>query len=196
MELVIATKNKHKLHEIQAMLKGGQITVVGLDKYPQIPETVEDGATFEANALKKAREVYAVTRTWTLADDSGLQVDALNGAPGIYSARYAGEGATYEMLCAKLLSEMRDVPEGKRNARFNCTMALIDPFGKEQVVVGTCEGYIGHDMKGAHGFGYDPVFVFNGSGRTLAEMSPDEKNGISHRARAIEKVKKILCMKA
>lgn len=191
-QLVIATKNPHKLREIQAMLTGIPIPVVGLDLYPHIKETVEDGSSFAENALKKAREVFHHVKTWTLADDSGLQVDALNGAPGIYSARYAGEGASYEAICKKLLSEMKDVPEEKRTAQFNCTMVLMEPSGKAHVVVGYCKGHIIHEMRGSHGFGYDPVFVFDGGKRTLAEMSPEEKNKISHRAQAINKVRSIL----
>lgn len=191
MKLVIATKNKHKLKEISAIL-GGQFEVVGLDQYPQIPETVEDGKTFKENALKKVREVFAVAKTWTLADDSGLEVEVLNGEPGIYSARYAGEGASYEQICKKLLKNMENVSEGKRQAQFNCTMALIDPKGAEQVVVGLCKGHIGYEMKGEHGFGYDPVFIYDNTNKTLAEMFPEEKNKISHRANALKKIKDIL----
>ncbi|MFC1517847.1 XTP/dITP diphosphatase [Candidatus Margulisiibacteriota bacterium] len=195
MKLVIATKNKHKLKEISQMLEG-QIEVVGLDKYPQIPETIEDGKTFEENALKKAREVFAATKTWTLADDSGLEVEALKGEPGIYSARYAGAGASYEAICQKLLKNMDGVPEEKRDAQFNCTMALISPDGEEQVVVGLCKGHISQAMKGEHGFGYDPVFVYDNTDKTLAEISSEEKNKISHRANALKKIKEILKKRA
>jgi XTP/dITP diphosphohydrolase len=192
MDLIIATKNKHKLREIGAMLAGMPVNVIGLDRYPQIPETVEDGNTFEDNALKKAREVFAHTRTWTLADDSGLEVKALNGAPGVYSARYAGEGASYEAICKKLLREMQDVPLEKRTARFNCTMALIEPSGKEHIVIGYCKGHIGLEMRGSRGFGYDPVFVYDDMAKTLAEMSPEEKNAISHRGQAVKKVRELI----
>ena len=192
MKIVIATKNKHKLKEIRAILGKLPIEVVGLEDFPQAPETVEDGRSFEENALKKAREVFMHTKTWTLADDSGLEVDALNGAPGVRSARYAGEGATYEQLCKKLLGEMTGVPQSKRSARFNCTMVLIEPSGEEHVVAGLCEGHIGFEMRGDHGFGYDPVFIYDKDGRTLAEVSPEEKNKISHRARALAKIRAVL----
>lgn len=192
MKLVIATHNKHKLKEIRDILSDLPIEIIGLDKFPQIKEIEEDGITFEANALKKARVVFKEAKTWTLADDSGLQVDALGGAPGVYSARYAGEGASYEQICQKLLNNMKEVSGKERTARFNCTMALIEPSGEEHVLVGICEGKIGHEMKGEHGFGYDPVFVYKGETRTLAEMPPKEKNKISHRARALEKIHKIL----
>jgi XTP/dITP diphosphohydrolase len=192
MKIVIATKNSHKLAEIQAIMSGLALEVQGLEKYPEMPEVIEDGSTFAENALKKARETFQITKTWTLADDSGLQVDFLKGAPGIYSARYAGAGATSEQLCEKLLSELKEVPAAERTARFNCTMALIDPLGREWVVEGLCEGSIGLNMTGEYGFGYDPVFLYKGEDRTLAQMLPAKKNKISHRAGALEKIVLIL----
>lgn len=183
MKLVIATRNKHKLEEIKAIFDFAGLEVVSALDYPEIPEVVEDGQTFEANAIKKAFTLAMKTGTWALADDSGLEVDALNGAPGIYSARYAGEPVDYDANNKKLLRELKE--KNDRKARFRCVMALSSPRGRAQVVEGVCEGHIIDEERGDKGFGYDPVFIPEGHERTFAEMAADEKNSMSHRARAL-----------
>jgi XTP/dITP diphosphohydrolase len=195
MDLVVATRNKGKLREIQAMLKGAggaRIRVLSLEDFPDCPEVVEDGATFRQNALKKARAVAEFTGKLALADDSGLMVDALNGAPGVYSARFAGPDADDRKNNLKLLRLMKQVPERGRGAQFVCVMALSGPEGsgiKEKTVKGIVRGRILREMRGPGGFGYDPLFYYSRAGMTFAEMGPDEKNKVSHRARALMKVK-------
>lgn len=196
MKLVLATHNRDKAREIVDMLSGLDIEVVTLDAYPEFPATIEDGDTLEANALKKAREASEHTGCSALADDTGLEVDALNGAPGVYSARYSGEGATYASNCAKLLTEMKNVPEGKRGARFRTVMALVlvtreRPF-EYLMTDGALNGEIAALTRGGHGFGYDPVFIDRTSGRTLAEMSLAEKNRTSHRYRALIEMRELM----
>ena len=196
MKLVLATNNRDKAREIIDMLAGLDIEIVTLEGYPDFPPTIEDGDTLEANALKKAREASAHTGLTALADDTGLEVDALNGAPGVYSARYSGEGATYASNCAKLLHEMKDVPEGKRSARFRTVMALVlvsqeRPF-EYLMTDGAITGKIASVMRGSHGFGYDPVFVDGASGHTLAELSLAEKNRTSHRYRALIEMRELM----
>ena len=207
MKLVLATHNRDKAREIVDMLAGLGVDVVTLDAYPDFPPTIEDGDTLEANALKKAREARARTGCSALADDTGLEVDALNGAPGVHSARYSGEGATYASNCAKLLLEMKDVPEGRRSARFRTVMALcLVPQdsarveagdGKRSVIDhlitdGALPGEISALSRGSNGFGYDPVFVDRASGRTLAEFTLAEKNRTSHRYRALIEMRELM----
>jgi XTP/dITP diphosphohydrolase len=195
MDIVVATRNKGKLREIQAMLKGAggaRVRVLSLDDFPDCPEVVEDGATFRENALKKARAVAKFTGKLALADDSGLMVDALDGAPGIYSARFAGKGADDRKNNIKLLRLMKQVPERERGAQFVCVMALSGPEGsgiREKTVKGIVRGRILREMRGPGGFGYDPLFYYSRARMTFAEMGPDEKNKVSHRARALMKVK-------
>lgn len=186
MEIVLATRNKKKVEEIRRIITGLPITVLSLDDFPNCPETVEDKDTFEGNAAKKAVEVCLCTGKAALADDSGLEVDALTGAPGVYSARYAGGGgdvANYE----KLLSELKNVPWEKRGAQFVCCMALAFPEGSIRTFFGYVKGHIAMEPKGKTGFGYDPVFIPEGYETTFAEMTGNEKDSLSHRGKAIEK---------
>ena len=190
--LVIGSRNTHKVAEIRQILAGLPFHVVSVSEYPDVPDVVEDGATFRDNALKKARETAAAVGQLTLADDSGLEVDALDGRPGVYSARYAGEPSTDSKNNAKLLTELTGVAAEQRTARFRCVMALVDPDGDETTVEGTCHGCIGHELKGEHGFGYDPLFVVDGYDSTMAQLGPTVKNRISHRARALQELKNVL----
>ncbi len=181
--LIIATGNAHKLQEIRAILTVPGLELVGLDAVPNAPEVEEDRDTFEGNAIKKAATLAAFTGKWALADDSGLEVDALDGAPGVISARYAGEPADYAANNVKLLRELAGVVD--RAARFRCVMALCSPDGKTYTVEGRCEGHIADGERGEAGFGYDPLFIPEGHDITFAEMNPDAKNAISHRGRAL-----------
>ncbi|NQU41278.1 MAG: RdgB/HAM1 family non-canonical purine NTP pyrophosphatase [Lentisphaerae bacterium] len=182
-ELVIATGNLHKLEEIRAILTLPGLVLVGLSEFSDAPEVVEDRDSFEGNAIKKAEELGAFTGGWTLADDSGLEVDALNGAPGVYSARYAGEPVNTAANNAKLLQALGSRTD--RTARFRCVMALCSPEGVVRTVEGRCEGTIAMDESGGGGFGYDPLFIPDGSALTFAQMVPATKNRISHRGRAL-----------
>jgi XTP/dITP diphosphohydrolase len=185
MKLLIATRNRHKLNEIRAILDTPGLHVVSSFEYPDVSEVVEDGRTFEENAIKKAVSLAQATGLWSLADDSGLEVDALNGAPGVYSARYAGEPVSYSANNAKLLHELAG--QVNRRGRFRCAIALSSPRGAARVVDGRCEGHIANSVRGSLGFGYDPLFVPEGFTQTFAEMDPRTKNEISHRARALAK---------
>ena len=182
MKLLIASANRGKITELADLLKGFDITLVSLDDYPDMPETVEDGATFLENALKKAEAACTYTGLPALADDSGLEVDALDGLPGILSARFA---PTAEERNLKLLELMRDVPDDRRTARFVCALALVRPDGFEWTTLGVCEGRIARSLSGAGGFGYDPLFFYPPVGLTFAEIPLAEKNRISHRGRAL-----------
>lgn len=186
MKLLIATRNAHKLEEIKAIFSQPSLDLVSLNDYPDLPPVIEDGTTFIANAIKKAVTPANVLRIWALADDSGLEVDALDGAPGVRSARYAGEPVDYEANNAKLLRELKGVTN--RKARFHCTIGLSSPSGCCQVVEGQCEGSITDAPRGSNGFGYDPVFVPEGHSMSFAEMESEEKNRISHRAVALSLV--------
>lgn len=196
MEILIATGNRHKLTEIRQMLEGTRFVAVGLDTVANPPEVVEDRDTFRGNADKKARTLAELTGRITVADDSGLVVDALDGAPGIYSARFAGvtgpeaDEANNDLLLAKLA----DVPDADRTARFRCALAVVTPDGRSMYSDGIVEGRIGHERRGEHGFGYDPLFLLEGDpqGRTTAELPPAEKNAISHRGRALRALLPIL----
>lgn len=232
MKLVLATRNRGKVRELQEMLsntkshrdvieevsiydydsdvsranrhphsKQGdhtksrdrvEIDVLSLDDFPDAPEVVEDGETYQENALKKATVLAKYTGYLALADDSGLEVDALHGAPGIHSARYAGEHASDTGRVNKLLDALKDVSDNQRTARFKCAIALAAPNGQTQVVVEVCEGRLIRLPRGQHGFGYDPIFVPVGYDKTFAELGEDVKNRISHRAKALEKMKKYL----
>ena len=184
MQLVLATRNANKLEEIRDVLGLDPHTVKSSFDYPQIPDVVEDKDTLEGNAIKKATTIAAATGCWALADDSGLEVDALSGAPGVYSARYAGEHCSYLDNCKKLLFEM----EGKtnRHARFRTVLALVNLVGEVRTVEGAMEGTILTEMRGDGGFGYDPVFIPDGYELSYAEFEPAEKNRISHRGRALQ----------
>ena len=189
MRIIAATNNQGKLQEIRAIF-GEKAEVVSLRDMGLDIDVTEDGETFLENAQKKAREIQKVTGGTVLADDSGLEVDALFGAPGVYSARYAGEGATDADLIAKILSELKD--KADRRARFVCTMVLRFDDGTEYIARGECEGEIAAAPRGENGFGYDPVFFIPNMGKTMAELSSEEKNAISHRRRALDGIAKYL----
>lgn len=191
MKIIIATNNQGKVREFKAMLTPLGYEPVSLKDAGIVADVVEDGETFEENAHKKARAIYELCGCPVIADDSGLQVDFLDGAPGIYSARYAGEDATDKERCEKILSELEGVDEGMRSARFMCALYCIIDEEKEFSVTGTLEGFIGTEMRGENGFGYDPIFMVDEE-RSLAEMSAEEKNGISHRAAALKQLTDIL----
>lgn len=194
MKIVVATKNKHKLQEIQEIIKDiNHYNFVSLNEYPGVPDVIEDQDSFVGNAGKKALEIARFTGEMAMADDSGLEVDALNGEPGVYSARYAGEGATYEQLCQKLLKNMTGVPTAKRTAQFKTVIAVASPEKVLFTVEGVCPGKIIREMRGTHGFGYDPIFLYEPLNKTFAELSAAEKNEVSHRARALLKLKERLC---
>ncbi|MEI6563489.1 MAG: XTP/dITP diphosphatase [bacterium] len=188
MNLLIATGNRHKFQEISAILKSPKLSFSSLRDVASPPDVVEDGDTFELNAIKKAVTLAKYTGLWTLADDSGLEVDALNGAPGVYSARYAGEPADDAANNRKILNDMKGVQA--RQARFRCVIAMSDPAGVARTVSGACEGALLATIRGGGGFGYDPLFVPNGYDQTFAELPAEIKNRISHRACALKKALK------
>lgn len=192
MKLVLATHNNGKVKELQELLAGTGLEVVSLAGYPEVPEVVEDGATFRENAVKKAREVAEAVGEVALADDSGLEVDVLNGAPGVYSARFAGEQHDDAANNQKLLHLLAGVPRDKRTARFRCVVAIAVPGGKTETAEGTCEGIITTVPRGEGGFGYDPLFLVPEYDKTFAELDPAEKNRISHRGRALHNAMQIL----
>lgn len=186
--VLIATRNAGKLKEFQAFFSLWGWPVKGLADFPDLPEIVEDGRTFEENARIKAAALFRWTRLPVLADDSGLEVDALGGQPGVYSARYAGERATDAENNAKLLAALRGVPAHERQARFRCVLVMMFSQVRQLVAEGTCEGVILEEPRGAGGFGYDPLFYVPPLGKTLAEMTPEEKNRISHRGAALRQL--------
>ena len=191
-ELVLATRNRHKSEELTALLGDLGITIRTLDEFPGAPEVVEDGDTCEANAVKKARAIADFTGLPAVADDTGLEVDALGGRPGVYAARYAGEDATYEDNCRKLLQELTGVPRERRTARFLTVAAIALPSGGIRMAQGTLDGVIAEEASGTLGFGYDPVFLIPELGKTLAQLSANEKNRISHRAKAFTQARDLL----
>lgn len=186
--IVLATRNTGKIQELADMLGDADVRVLGLADFPEIGDIPETGDTFEENSLIKSKAVAEATGHIAVADDSGLEVDALGGAPGVYSARYAGENADDDANNAKLLQELGGVPEEKRSARFRCAMSAYAPSGKYIVAEGAWDGQIGAVPKGDGGFGYDPLFFDPEAGRTAAEMSKDEKNAKSHRGTALRKL--------
>jgi XTP/dITP diphosphohydrolase len=187
IELVIATRNKGKTAEIRDLLKGFPIEIKDLDDFGPIPNIAEDGNTFDENAYKKASVTARVLGLPALADDSGLMVDALNGAPGVHSARYAGENASDRDRCKKLLKEMQDIDN--RSAAFECTISIAVPTGPALTYEGRCEGIIARKAAGDNGFGYDPVFFYPPLGKTFAELTRKEKSRVSHRGRALKEIK-------
>ena len=194
-DLLVATTNPGKFAEVQAFLQKFAINTLSLNALRAWPAVVEDGATFEENALQKARALAQYSGYLTLADDSGLDVEALGGAPGIYSARYSGDGATDDQNNKKLLRELKSVPREKRRARFVCAVALCSPVvssSKEWVGRGTCEGLIGLELIGSNGFGYDPLFFYPPLGKTFGELDRETKAKVSHRGKALEKLIQIL----
>lgn len=192
MDIVLATRNKKKIEEIKRITAGMAISIFTLEDFLGCPDVEEDGTTFEENAVKKAVTVARYTGKPALADDSGLEVHALNGAPGTLSARYAGEGADDRRNLEKLLYEMGAIVDEKRRARFVCCVALALPDGSVNTFYGYSEGRIGTEPKGFNGFGYDPVFYPEGYDRTFAEMSSEEKDAVSHRGKALRDVQRYL----
>ena len=192
MDLVIATSNQHKLKEFKALLQGFPFTILSLKDFPEIPAVVEDGKNFYENALKKALTVARHTGKLTVADDSGIEVDALEGRPGVYSARFAGEDATDEANNTKLLKELEGVTSDKRGACFKCVLVVVPPDGETVFVEGECRGSIIQETRGDYGFGYDPLFLVSEYNKTFSEITPEEKNKISHRARALQKLLELL----
>jgi len=191
-QLLLATRNRHKKRELQELLADMEVEILTLKDVDPIPEVVEDGETFEANAVKKARATAMAAGILSLADDSGLEVDALQGKPGVYSARFAGEHATDEENNAKLLKLMESVPDEKRTARFVSVIAICDPQGHVETVRGECKGTIARIPAGNGGFGYDPLFIPQGYEQTYAQLSAEEKNRISHRGVALAKAVPVL----
>ncbi len=191
-ELVVATKNKKKLEEIKEILKGLNLKITSLADYPEAPRIVENGRTFKDNAIKKAAKIARVTEKLTLGEDSGLCVDVLGKRPGVYSSRFAGKNKNDAGNNAKVLKLLKGVPFNKRKAHYVCAVALADKDGLLNVVEGKCNGFIGFDLKGKYGFGYDPLFVIPKYKKTFAQLGPRIKHRMSHRFRALEKAKKII----
>ncbi|QIC08008.1 XTP/dITP diphosphatase [Brevibacillus sp. 7WMA2] len=185
-KVVLATRNQGKVREFNKLFEVLNLEAVSVSEFPDAPEVEEDGETFEANALKKAKTISEVLGLPAIGDDSGLEVDALRGAPGVYSARFAGEQATDEENYQKLLTKLADVPMKERTARFRCTLAYVEPGQEPVIATGACEGAIAHAPSGSNGFGYDPVFFVPSQICTMAELSPEQKNTISHRAMAMK----------
>ena len=195
IDLLVATTNSGKFAEFETFLKGLPVHIISLNDLKDPPKVAEDGKTFEENALNKARTLAEWSGYDTLADDSGLEVDALNGAPGIHSARFSGAQGDDNANNSKLLVALRDVPEEKRTARFVCVLAFCSPRtcgGREWTVRGSCEGFIGFAAKGKNGFGYDPLFFLPSLGATFGEIDQQTKITVSHRGKALKKLVKIL----
>ncbi|HRX07424.1 MAG TPA: XTP/dITP diphosphatase [Kiritimatiellia bacterium] len=187
MKILIASRNAHKIQEIREIFDLPGVEWVSAADVPGLHDVEEDGETFEANAIKKATELARATGLWALADDSGLEVAALGNAPGVYSARYAGEPCDHARNNAKLLRELDG--QRDRSARFRCVAALSDPSGRAETVSGSCPGRIIERLRGTEGFGYDPLFVPDGFEQTFAEMGAEQKNRLSHRGRAMSRAK-------
>lgn len=196
MRIIFATGNKDKMKEIRAILADLGMEIVSMKEAGLAPDIVEDGATFEENAEIKARAIAGMCRDIVLADDSGLEIDALGGEPGIYSARYMGEDTSYRVKNKNLIDRLEGVPDEKRTARFVCAIAAVFPDGSSEVVRGTIEGRIGYEERGKNGFGYDPIFIAPEYGCTTAELSEEQKNRISHRGKALEMMKTIINLHA
>lgn len=187
-EIIIATNNPGKVKDFKVMLEPKGFMVKSLADFPHIPDVEETGTTFEENALLKAEAVSTHLGKIVLADDSGLEVDALNGEPGVYSARYAGMDKDDRKNIQKVLERLQGIPEKKRTARFVCVLAVVDPAGERFTVRGTCEGTIAFEPVGDNGFGYDPIFYVEEKQRTMAQLSKEEKSEISHRGNAISQL--------
>jgi XTP/dITP diphosphohydrolase len=189
-ELLVATRNAGKVREIKDLLKDYDVKVTSLLDYPDMPEIVEDGKTFQANAAKKALVIAKHTGRIVMGEDSGLEVKALGWRPGVYSARYSGEGATDEKNNQRLLEELKDIPRSRRQARYRSFIAVAAPGKVLGVVDGKCSGLIATEPKGTNGFGYDPLFIIPRYNKTFGQLSPSVKAKISHRARALAKFKR------
>jgi XTP/dITP diphosphohydrolase len=192
MELLVATRNRGKVQEIRKALRGMGFRIRSLHDFEDVPDVEEDGRTFSENALKKARFYSEFFNLLAVSDDSGLVVDSLNGRPGIYSARFAGEKATDRENNRKLLNLMENVPASRRDAQFRCAIAIVSPRGEEGVVEGECRGKIGFKEVGKKGFGYDPLFILPQLKKTVAQLTLDEKNRVSHRGKALKKLQKVI----
>ena len=190
--IVIGTQNHKKREEIRSILPGIPFKLFDLEDFGNPPDVVEDGVTFEENAVKKARELAGFCNMWVMADDSGLEVDALNKQPGVLSSRYCGVDTGYEEKCRRLLEELKGVTIDKRTARFRCAIALAAPNRLMFVVEAKCEGLISAEPHGVHGFGYDPIFYVPRYRQTFAELKPEVKNLMSHRALALKLFKEKL----
>ena len=186
MKIILASNNKNKIAELKQILSPLGYEVISQSEAGVNIEVEETGTTFEENSMIKAKAIYEISKMAVIADDSGLEVDYLDKAPGVYSHRYAGENATDKDRCKKILSELDGVSDEKRTARFVCVISYIDSSGNTSVLRGECEGYIGREMKGDNGFGYDPIFMIGD--KSFAEISSEEKNTISHRANALKKL--------
>jgi len=195
MKLIIATRNKDKFREIKEILKDltEKIEILSLNDFPDFPKIIEDGKTLEENAIKKAKTASEILKLPAIGEDTGLEVEYLKGAPGVYSARFAGPGCSYNDNNKKLLSLLEGVPFEKRKAKFRCVVCLIQPGEEPKLVEGAIEGFILTEPKGKNGFGYDPVFFVPEYKKTFAELPLEVKNRISHRSIAFRKIKKILC---
>lgn len=190
--IILATNNKSKVKEISEMLSGSDITFESLADAGINVEVEETGTTFEENALLKAREICKLSGKPTISDDSGLEIDALDGAPGIYSSRFMGEDTSYDIKNNALIEKLENVADPDRTARFRCCMALVLPDGREFVTEGAMEGIIAREPKGINGFGYDPILFIPEYNRTSAELSSEEKNNISHRGEALRKMIEVI----
>jgi len=190
--VIAATRNRGKAREIREALKGLGLRILTLSDFSDVPEIEEDGKSFIENALKKARFYSKYFGKLTIADDSGLEVDRLKGLPGIHSARYSGEKASSRENNRKLLNAVKGVPFSKRGARFKGILAMVSPDGREVIKEGSCRGKIGFKEKGKRGFGYDPLFLLPKYGKTMAELSLEEKNKISHRGKALRKLRRVI----
>ena len=190
--MIFATGNENKMKEIREILGALPLEILSMKEAGVSADIVEDGKTFEENALIKARAICKLAGEMVLADDSGLEIDYLNKEPGIYSARYMGEDTSYHINNKSLIDRLEGVPDEKRTARFVCAIAAVFPDGKELVVRGTVEGIIGYEEKGENGFGYDPIFYLPERGCTTAELPPEEKNSISHRGNALRLMKELI----
>lgn len=192
MQLILATNNKDKIREIKDLLDDLPVTILTRDDFLEFPDPEETGATLEENAILKARAIAEFTGLPALADDSGLEVDALDGAPGVYSSRYAGENVTYADNNRRLLAEMNGVPRDKRTARFRCVIAVAWDENNIVTVEGIAEGYITEDSLGIKGFGYDPVFFHPPKNKRFSEMTLEEKNLVSHRGLALQEARTLI----
>jgi XTP/dITP diphosphohydrolase len=195
MKILIATNNKHKVDEIKNILSNEEFELFTLSDLNIYIDVEEDKDTLEGNALKKAKEMYEIAKIPTIADDTGLFVEALNNEPGVFSSRYAGENATYDDNCRKLLKSMINIPEGNRNAYFKTVVCFYESENKHYFFDGICNGRITTKKFGEKGFGYDPLFIPDGFDRTYAEMSDEEKNSISHREKAFNKAGEFILKK-
>ncbi|NLV16333.1 MAG: XTP/dITP diphosphatase [Syntrophomonadaceae bacterium] len=191
-KLVLATRNEKKKREILEIVEGTGFEIVTLRDFPHAPEVVEDALTFKENAIKKATAIADYTGCVTFADDSGLEVDALGGMPGVFSARFAGEPSDDERNNKMLLEMLKEVPAEKRTARFRCVIAIAFPDGRIETADGVCEGHIGLEPRGQKGFGYDPLFIPDNYQQTFGELPSETKNAISHRGQALHRAGRIL----